>query len=78
MFTKGRSKEAELNPSASVSSSTSTRFIRWIGKALLGLVVAVLALAVAGAIYQAIATELAERTYPAPGEMVGVGATVYT
>jgi pimeloyl-ACP methyl ester carboxylesterase len=73
VFTKGRSKEAELNPSPSVSSSTSRRFMRWIGKALLGLVVAVLALAVAGAIYQAIATELAERAYPAPGEMVGVG-----
>jgi len=41
--------------------------------ALLGLVVALLALAVAGAIYQAIATELAERAYPAPGEMVDVG-----
>ena len=41
--------------------------------ALLGLVVALLVLAVAGAIYQAIATELAERAYPPPGEMVGVG-----
>src|SRR5215213_4461423 len=56
-----------------MSSSPARRRIRWIGMALLGLVVAVLALAVAGAIYQAIATELAERTYPAPGEMVGVG-----
>ena len=41
--------------------------------ALLGLVVALLVLAVAGAIYQAIATELAERAFPPPGEMVGVG-----
>jgi pimeloyl-ACP methyl ester carboxylesterase len=40
---------------------------------LLGLVVALLTLAVAGAIYQAIATKLAERAYPPPGEMVGVG-----
>jgi pimeloyl-ACP methyl ester carboxylesterase len=40
---------------------------------LLGLVVALLVLAVLGAIYQAIATGLAERTYPPPGEMVGVG-----
>jgi pimeloyl-ACP methyl ester carboxylesterase len=37
------------------------------------LVVVLLALAVAGAIYQAIATELAERAYPPPGEMVDVG-----
>ena len=41
--------------------------------ALLGLVVVLLALAVAGAIYQAIATERAERAYPPPGEMVDVG-----
>jgi pimeloyl-ACP methyl ester carboxylesterase len=56
-----------------VSSSTARRNIRRIGKALLGLVVILLALAVAGAIYQAIATKLAERAYPAPGEMVDVG-----
>jgi pimeloyl-ACP methyl ester carboxylesterase len=47
--------------------------MRRIGKALLWLVVVLLALAVAGAIYQAIATELAERAYPPPGEMVDVG-----
>ena len=40
---------------------------------LVGLIVALLALAVAGAIYQTIATELAERAYPPPGEMVDVG-----
>ena len=56
-----------------MSSSTARRNIRRIGKALLGLIVALLALAVAGAIYQAIATELAERAYPPPGEMVDVG-----
>jgi pimeloyl-ACP methyl ester carboxylesterase len=37
------------------------------------LVVVLLALAIAGAIYQAIATELAERAYPPPGEMVDMG-----
>ena len=41
--------------------------------ALVGFVVALLALAVAGAIYQVIATERAERAYPPPGEMVDVG-----
>jgi pimeloyl-ACP methyl ester carboxylesterase len=40
---------------------------------LLGLVVALLVLAVAGAFYQSIATERAERAYPPPGQMVGVG-----
>ena len=56
-----------------VSSSTLRSIMRRIGKALLGLVVALLALAVAGAIYQAIATKRAERAYPPPGEMVDVG-----
>ena len=56
-----------------MSSSPARRNIRRIGKALLGLVVVLLVLAVAGAIYQAIATELAERAYPPPGEMVDVG-----
>jgi pimeloyl-ACP methyl ester carboxylesterase len=47
--------------------------MRRIGMALLGLVVALLTLAVAGAIYQTIATKRAERAYPPPGEMVDVG-----
>jgi pimeloyl-ACP methyl ester carboxylesterase len=57
-----------------VSSSTPRRIIRRIGKAILWLVVALLVLAVAGAIYQAIATERAERTHPPPGETVEVGS----
>jgi pimeloyl-ACP methyl ester carboxylesterase len=48
--------------------------MRRIWRPLLWLVVALLALAVAGAIYQALATELAERAYPPPGEMVDVGS----
>jgi pimeloyl-ACP methyl ester carboxylesterase len=47
--------------------------MRRIGKVLLWLVVVLLVLAVAGAIYQAIATERAERAYPPPGEMLDVG-----
>src|SRR5215211_5017014 len=56
-----------------MSSTTARRLMRRIGMALLGLIVVLLALAVAGATYQAIATELAERAYPPPGEMVDVG-----
>src|SRR5215212_4014872 len=56
-----------------VSSSMSRGIMRRLGKVLLWLVVVLLVLAVAGAIYQAIATELAERAYPPPGEMVDVG-----
>src|SRR3712207_1859863 len=56
-----------------VSSTTARRIMRRIWRPLLGLVVVLLVLAVAGAIYQAIATELAERVYPPPGKMVDVG-----
>jgi pimeloyl-ACP methyl ester carboxylesterase len=46
--------------------------MRRTGKVLLWLVVALLVLAVIGAIYQAIATQLDERAYPPPGELVDV------
>ncbi len=56
-----------------VRSGTARRIMRWTWRALLWLMVALLVLAVVGAIYQAIATERAERAYPPPGEMVDVG-----
>src|ERR687898_2742381 len=55
------------------TTTSSRRFMQWIGRVLLWLIVALLVLAVVGAIYQAIATERAERAYPPPGEMVDVG-----
>ena len=45
----------------------------WIRRGLLGLVIGLVALAVIGAIYQAIATEIYQRIYPPPGELVDVG-----
>ena len=54
-------------------SSTARKFMRWTGKAFLWLVGVLLVLAVSGAIYQAIATQRAERAYPPPGKMVDVG-----
>jgi pimeloyl-ACP methyl ester carboxylesterase len=51
-------------------SSTASKVMRWMGKALLWLVFALLVLAVSGAIYQVIAPQRAERDYPPPGEMV--------
>src|SRR5215216_2635120 len=56
-----------------MSSTTARRLMRRIGMVLLGLIVVLLALAVLGAIYQAIATMRSERAYPPPGEMVDVG-----
>ena len=45
----------------------------WIRRGFVWLVAGLLALAVIGAIYQAIATQIDQRTYSPPGEMVDVG-----
>src|SRR5215218_6301008 len=45
----------------------------WIRRGFVWLVAGLLALAVIGAIYQAVATQIDQRTYPPPGEMVDVG-----
>ena len=44
----------------------------WIKRALVGIIAALLALALIGATYQAIATQIDKRTYPPPGNMVEV------
>jgi pimeloyl-ACP methyl ester carboxylesterase len=59
--------------SLGVVGSTVRRIMRWTGKAILWLVVALLVPAVVGAIYQVIATARAERAHPPPGELVDVG-----
>jgi pimeloyl-ACP methyl ester carboxylesterase len=56
-----------------VVGSAARRIMRWTGKAILWLLVALLVLALIGAIYQAIATGRAERAHLPPGEMVDVG-----
>ena len=55
-----------------MSSSIARRVIRWTGKVLLWAVVALLTLALIGAIYQAVATEIDQRTYPPPGKLIDV------
>jgi pimeloyl-ACP methyl ester carboxylesterase len=45
----------------------------WIRRGLVWMIGGLLALAVIGAIYQAISTQIDQRTYPPPGEMVDVG-----
>jgi len=45
----------------------------WIGRAVLGLVIALVALAASGAIYQAAATAIDRRSYPPLGQLVDVG-----
>jgi hypothetical protein len=48
-------------------------FFFWVRRILLGLAVAPIALGVIGSIYQAIATEIDQRNYPPPGQLVDVG-----
>src|ERR671911_1583133 len=45
----------------------------WIRRGLVWLVAGLLALAVIGAIYQVVATQIDQRTYSPPGEIVDVG-----
>ena len=45
----------------------------WIRRGLVWMIAGLLALAVIGAVYQAVATEIDQRAYPPPGEMVVVG-----
>jgi pimeloyl-ACP methyl ester carboxylesterase len=45
----------------------------WTRRVLLGLVIALVALAASGAIYQAVATAIDQRNYPPPGQLVDVG-----
>ena len=45
----------------------------WIRRGLVWMIAGILALALIGAVYQAVATEMDRRAYPPPGEMVDVG-----
>jgi pimeloyl-ACP methyl ester carboxylesterase len=57
---------------ATRSAPRRSRIWTWIGRVLVALVGLVLLLALAGLIYQFVATRLAYQRYPAPGEMVAV------
>ena len=48
----------------------------WIKRGLVGIIAALVALALLGATYQAIATQIDERTYPPPGKLVEVGGNL--
>jgi hypothetical protein len=54
------------------SSSARGRPWLWIRRVLLALVGLILVVLLAGLVYQFVATRLAYREYPAPGEMVAV------
>jgi pimeloyl-ACP methyl ester carboxylesterase len=50
-----------------------TRALSWLRRGLLGIGIAIVALVLLGATYQAIATTIDRRTYPPPGQLVDVG-----
>jgi pimeloyl-ACP methyl ester carboxylesterase len=68
MFTKGE------NTVQSEAPKRRRRSLVWIKRGLVGIIAGLIALAVMGAIYQAIATEIDQRAYPPPGKLVDVGS----
>jgi pimeloyl-ACP methyl ester carboxylesterase len=69
--------EREGSPALSTANATRSaprrgRIWTWIGRILVALVGLVLLLALAGVVYQFVATRRAFQRYPAPGEMVAV------
>src|SRR5215203_6035924 len=69
--------QSKVPPRQTEQQSQGTRPTRglgsWIRRGLVWLVAGLLALAVIGAIYQVVATQIDQSTYPPPGEMVDVG-----
>jgi pimeloyl-ACP methyl ester carboxylesterase len=51
----------------------ASRLFVWLKRIVLWLIIGIVALATVGAIYQAVATQIDKRAYPAPGQMINVG-----
>src|SRR5215211_4234396 len=82
MFTKGDnsmqskapSHQTDQQPQGHSQGTPRRRGLgSWIRRGLVWMIVGLLTLAVIGAIYQAIATQIDQRTYSSPGQMVSVG-----
>jgi pimeloyl-ACP methyl ester carboxylesterase len=69
-------KVVTQSPATPVKPQTAkpkSRAFVWLKRIALGLVIGIVALVAIGAIWQAIATEIDKRNYPAPGQLVDVG-----
>src|SRR5215207_3358345 len=74
MQSKAPSHQTDQQPQGHSQGTRPRRGLgSWIRRGLVWMIAGLLALAVIGAIYQAIATMIDERAYPPPGEMVDVG-----
>jgi pimeloyl-ACP methyl ester carboxylesterase len=60
-------------PVQSPPTRRGNKLVVWLWCGLLGLLALIVILALAGVAYQAVATQIDQRTYPAPGQMVDVG-----
>jgi pimeloyl-ACP methyl ester carboxylesterase len=74
MQSKASPRQTDRQPQGhSQGSRRRSRVGSWVRRGLVWMFAGLLALAVIGATYQAIATEIDRRAYPPPGEMVDVG-----
>ena len=64
---------ALATPGPLVKAPPAKRRLIWLQRTVLGVLAMLVALAGFGATYQAVATELDERAYPAPGQLIDVG-----
>ena len=73
MQSKAPSRQTNQQPQEHSQGTPRRRGLgSWIRRGLVWLVAGLLTLAIIGAIYQAIATQIDQRTYSPPGEMVDV------
>ena len=74
MQSRASPHQADRQPQGHSQGTSRRRRLRsWIRRGLVWMIAGLLALAVMGAIYQAVATQIDQRTYPPPGELVDVG-----
>ena len=74
MQSKASPREMDRQPQGHSQGTRPRRGLgSWIRRGLVWMIAGLLALAIIGAIYQAISTEIDQRTYSPPGEMVDVG-----
>src|SRR5919109_1020674 len=65
--------QSTATPVTPQTAERKSRMFGWLKRIALWLIIGIVALAATGATYQAIATALDKRAFPAPGEMIDIG-----